>query len=168
MLVDAEAHGNRFQEMHVDGAVTAPVFTLPDVYLLSHANLSQNLRLNIYILINNKVQREFQLVPDRTLEIAARASASATKSQTRSILYETYDFAGRNRIGFNLTYIELDVPSPISFGFETNYMRALYQYGYEKARTGDFWAKTPPSATADGRLSARPTSSSPLLAVRYP
>jgi hypothetical protein len=24
-------------------------------------------------------------------------------------------------------------------------MRSLYQYGYDKAKTGDFWAKAPPS-----------------------
>jgi hypothetical protein len=52
MLVDAVAHGNRFQEMHVDGGVTAPIFTLPDVYLLNNANFARNLRLNIYIFIN--------------------------------------------------------------------------------------------------------------------
>jgi hypothetical protein len=24
-------------------------------------------------------------------------------------------------------------------------MRSLYQYGFDKAKTGDFWAKAPPS-----------------------
>jgi len=47
--------------------------------------------------------------------------------------------------GFNLTYIDKDFPSPASSGFDTRYMRALYQYGYDKAKTGDFWAKAPPS-----------------------
>src|SRR5260370_17464591 len=57
--------------------------------------------------------------------------------------------ARRNSFGFNLTYIDKDVPSPGSFGFETGYMRSLYQYGYDKAKAGDFWAKAPPS---DGSL----------------
>jgi hypothetical protein len=96
-------------------------------------------------LINNKVERDFQLVSSSTIDIAARSSATVTKTQTRSILYGTYDFARRNNFGFNLTYIENDVPSPSSSGFETGYMRTLYQYGYNKARAGDFWAKAPPS-----------------------
>jgi len=50
------------------------------------------------------------------------------------VLYETYDFARRNNFGFNLTYIDKDLPSPTSFGFETGYMRSLYQYGYDKAK----------------------------------
>ena len=145
MLINAEASGRRFQEMHVDGGVTAPVLTLPEAFLLRNGAFARGLRMNIYILVNDKVERDFQLVQNSTIDIAARASASVTKTQIRSVLYETYDFARRNNFGFNLTYIDRDVPSPGSFGFDTSYMRSLYQYGYDKARTGDFWTKAPPS-----------------------
>src|SRR5882757_2818565 len=145
MLIDAEANGHRFQEMHVDGGVTAPVLTLPEAFLLRNGAFVRGLRMNIYVLVNDKVERDFQLVPNSAIDIAARASASVTKTQIRSVLYETYDFARRNNLGFNLTYIDKDLPSPGSFGFETSYMRALYQYGYDKAKAGDFWAKAPPS-----------------------
>jgi len=149
MLIDAEANGRRFQEMHVDGGVTAPVLTLPEAFLLRNEGFAKGLRMNIYVLINDKVERDFQLVRNSTIDIAARASASVTKTQIRSVLYETYEFARRNSLGFNVTYIDRDVPSPGSSGFETSYMRSLYQYGYDKAKTGDFWAKAPPS---DGSL----------------
>jgi predicted acylesterase/phospholipase RssA len=145
MLIDAQANGHRFQEMHVDGGVTAPVLTLPEAFLLRNGAFARGLRMNIYILVNDKVERDFQLVRNSTIDIAARASASVTKTQIRSVLYETYDFARRNNFGFNLTYVDKDVPSPGSFGFETSYMRSLYQYGYDKARSGDFWTKAPPS-----------------------
>ncbi|MEA2866371.1 MAG: hypothetical protein QOE39_1086 [Bradyrhizobium sp.] len=145
MLIDAEANGHRFREMHVDGGVTAPVLTLPEAFLLRNGAVARGLRMDIYVLINDKVERDFQLVPNSTIDIAARASASVTKTQIRSVLYETYDFARRNNFGFNLTYVDKDIPSPGSFGFDTGYMRSLYQYGYDKAKTGDLWAKAPPS-----------------------
>jgi predicted acylesterase/phospholipase RssA len=145
MLINAEASGRRFQEMHVDGGVTAPVLTLPEAFLLRNGAFARGLRMNIYVLVNDKVERDFQLVRNSTIDIAARASASVTKTQIRSVLYETYDFARRNNFGFNLTYVAKDFPSPGSSGFETSYMRSLYQYGYDKAKTGDFWAKAPPS-----------------------
>src|SRR5258707_7263654 len=145
MLIDAEANGRRFQEMHVDGGVTAPVLTLPEAFLLRNGALARGLRMNIYVLVNDKVERDFQLVPNSTIDIAARASASVTKTQIRSVLYETYDFARRNNFGLNLTYFDKDFPSPGSFGFETSYMRSLYQYGYDKAKAGGFWAKAPAS-----------------------
>jgi predicted acylesterase/phospholipase RssA len=144
MMIDAEANGNHFQEMHVDGGVTAPVLTLPEAFILRNRAFVRGARIDIYILINNKVERDFQLVPNSTIDIAARASASVTKTQTRSILYETFDFARRNNFGFNLTYIDKGFPSSGSSGFETNYMRSLYQYGYDKAKTGNFWVKVPP------------------------
>jgi predicted acylesterase/phospholipase RssA len=144
MLIDAEANGHRFQEMHVDGGVTAPVLTLPEAFLLRNGAVTRGLRMNIYVLVNDKVERDFKLVPNSTIGIAARTSASITKTQMRSVLFETYDFARRNNFGFNLTYIAKDLPSPGSSGFETSYMRSLYQYGYDKAKTGDFWAKAPP------------------------
>jgi predicted acylesterase/phospholipase RssA len=144
MLIDAEANGHRFQEMHVDGGVTAPVLTLPEAFLLRNGALARGLRMNIYVLVNDKVERDFTLVPNSTIDIAARTSASVTKTQIRSVLYETYDFARRHNFGFNLTYIDKGLPSPTSFGFEAGYMRSLYQYGYDKAKAGDFWAKSPP------------------------
>src|SRR6266849_3162295 len=76
MLIDAEANGRRFQEMHVDGGVTAPVLTLPEAFLLRNGALARGLRMNLYVLVNNKVERDFQLVPNSTIDIAARASAS--------------------------------------------------------------------------------------------
>jgi hypothetical protein len=145
MLIEAEAHGYRFQEMHVDGGVTAPVLTLPEAFLLRNGPLTQGLRMNIYVLINNKVERDFLLVPNNTIDIAARASASVEKTQTRSVLYETYNFARNNNLGFNLTFIDKEFPSPRSSDFETSYMRSLFQYGFDKAKTGRFWAKAPPS-----------------------
>src|SRR3982074_3481225 len=149
MLIEAEANGHRFQEMHVDGGVTAPVLTLPEAFLLRNGALARGMHMNIYVLINDKVERDFRLVRNSTLDLAARASASVTKMQIRSVVYETYDFARRHNFGFNLPYIDKETPSPGSFGFETGYMRALYQYGFDKAKAGNFWAKAPP---LDGSL----------------
>ncbi|MCG6203076.1 patatin-like phospholipase family protein [Rhodopseudomonas sp. HC1] len=149
MLISAEAGGARFQEMHVDGGVIAPVLTLPEAYLLRNAS-GKSLDLQLYILINNKIEPEFQVVTDRTLEIASRSSSTLVKAQTRSILFSTYGFAKRNKYGFNLSYIEADRPvSPA--GFNTAYMRDLFQYGYDKALSGHAWVKAPP---ADGPATA--------------
>ncbi|MGX9430597.1 MULTISPECIES: patatin-like phospholipase family protein [Bradyrhizobium] len=143
MLINAEAGGARFQEMHVDGGVTAPVLTLPEAYLLRNAS-GKSFDLQLYILINNKIEPEFQVVADKTLEIAGRSSSTLVKTQTRSILFTTYEFARRNKFGFNLSYIEAARPlSPP--GFNTAYMRDLFQYGYDKALSGHAWVKAPPA-----------------------
>jgi len=121
-----------FPEMHVDGGVTAPVLTLPEAFLLRNAPLRPTPQATIYILMNDKIERDFRLVPDVTIDIVNRASESATKTLTRSILSETYKSARRNKLGFNLTYIEKDIQPQHSFGFETNYMKELYRYGLRR------------------------------------
>jgi len=143
IMIDAEGEGRRFQEMHVDGGVTAPVLTLPEA-LLSQDRLPSNARMNIYILVNKKIERNFELVSNSTIDVASRSLSSITQSQTRSIIFSTYDFAKRNNLGFHLSYIARDYPAPPSEGFDTAYMRALYQYGYEKAASGQAWTSTLP------------------------
>ena len=145
LLIDAEANGRRFEEMHVDGSVMAPVFTLPDTVLLASAPPLRGPRVNIYVLMNNKVDPDFQVVPDKAAEIGGRAASTSVKAQTRSVLFGTYAAAQRNGFGFNLTFIDQDMPSSTSAGFDTAYMRRLYQYGFEKAQSGQLWVRRPPS-----------------------
>ena len=67
------------------------------------------------------------------------------KAQTRSVIFGTYEFAQENGLGFNLTYIDEAGPPDCGAGFDTTCMRRLYEYGYEKARSGRFWQTRPPS-----------------------
>ncbi|WP_249156664.1 patatin-like phospholipase family protein [Bradyrhizobium sp. KB893862 SZCCT0404] len=144
IMIDAEGQGRKFQEMHVDGGVTAPVLTLPDALLFQGSRLPGSARMDIYILVNKKIERNFELVSNSTIDVASRSLSAITQSQTRSIIFSTYDFAKRNRLGFHLSYIARDYPAPPSEGFDTGYMRALYQYGYEKAASGQAWTSTLP------------------------
>jgi len=143
ILIEAENRGHHFQEMHVDGGVTMPVLTLPDA-LLVQGRMPGSRSLNIYLLMNNKIERDFQLVGNDTVSVAARSLSSLTQAQTRSVINSTYSFARSNHLGFHLSYIERDIPSPSSPGFDTDYMRSLYQYGYEKAASGKAWVGSPP------------------------
>lgn len=144
IMIDAEGQGRRFQEMHVDGGVTAPVLTLPDALMFRERGWPANGRMNIYILVNKKLEGNFELVSNSTIDVASRSISAITQAQTRSVILSTYDFARRNRLGFHLSYIERDYPAPETQGFDTAYMRALYQYGYDKAAAGQAWTATPP------------------------
>jgi hypothetical protein len=119
--------------------VTAPILTLPETFLLRTASFGRGQRTTMYVLINDRIEREFEVVPNGTLEIAARASASIVKTQLRSVLYETFTFSRRSNIGFKLTYIGREVSPSGSLEFRTSFMRTLYQYGYDKAKGSAFW-----------------------------
>jgi len=119
-------------------------------------------RLNIYVLMNNKVDPDFQVITQKVLEIAARAASSSLKAQARSELFARYAAAQRSGFGINLTFIDQDVPSTTSIGFDTADMRRLYRYGFEKALLGQLWMRELPSG--EFRPHTRPEGST----LRFP
>jgi predicted acylesterase/phospholipase RssA len=149
-FIDVEANGRRFQEMHVDGAIITPVFTLPQDYLLRNAKaqLARGSRLDLYVLLNAKIEPSFTVVANSTLKIATRSVSTLIQTEIRETLFDTYRFARGNRMGYNISYIGKDIEEPEGVGFDTAYMRRLYDYGHAKARSGAFWEKKPPDEPA--------------------
>lgn len=66
--------------------------------------------------------------------------------QTQGIgdLYRIYNITQDDRVGFNLAYIGSDFNFPHVEEFDTKYMQALFDYGYQRARKGYDWSKYPP------------------------
>lgn len=146
-LVDVQAEGRTFQEMHVDGSVVIPVFTVPQAFLTRDGRLRVAGKSDIYVVINGRLATEFGVTQDNTLAIAERSFSTASRARSRNTLAATEAFSRRNGIGFNLTYIDEGGPrAPTARGFDTAYMRALYNDGYEKARTGRFWEHGVPAS----------------------
>ncbi len=139
-LIEAQADGQAFQEMHVDGSVVTPVFTLPQSLLLRDGRLRTAGKADIYVVINGKLEAEFDVTANNTLGIVERSFTTASRARARATLVATDAFARRNRIGFNVTYIDEGTPQTTTArGFDTAYMRNLYNQGLEKGRTGRFW-----------------------------
>ena len=113
---------------------------------MGSARPERPIRLNIYILMNNAIDPDFRVVPLKNIDIAGQTVSTMIKNQTRTIIFRTFEFAGQNGLGFNLTYIE---EKGLSCGvdFDTGCMRRLYEYGYQKARSGHFWKTAPPVLT---------------------
>lgn len=147
-LLDVQADGRAFQEMHVDGSVVTPVFTLPQSFLLRDGRLrTPGGKSDIYVIINGRLEPEFDLAENNTLSIVERAFTTASRARSRATMAATYAFTRANGIGFNLTYIDETAPDTnAARGFDTAYMRTLYQSGYETGRTGTFWRRNVPTA----------------------
>ncbi|MFE1601724.1 patatin-like phospholipase family protein [Methylobacterium sp. ID0610] len=141
MLIEAQAGNRAFQELHVDGAVATPVFTLPESFLGQDRHFaSRRGRPNIFVIINGRIEPSFDVVENRTLAIASRTLSTVGRARSRATLASTAAFAHRNGIGFNLTYIDRRIPEVAAQqGFDTAYMRRLFDDGYDKARSGALW-----------------------------
>jgi predicted acylesterase/phospholipase RssA len=155
ILIDVEAEGRHFAEMHVDGGVTANVLIVPEAVLLSGTPLfASNARPKIYIVMNGKIAPEFEVVKDSTLSIVTRSFETSVRANTHSTLLASYEFSKRRNWEFNLTSIDSDYPESTTSGFDTAYMRQLFEYGYQKGQSGPLWQPT--QLELKGHAAARP------------
>jgi predicted acylesterase/phospholipase RssA len=138
-LIDVEADDRVFQEMHADGTLSAPVYTLPQAVLFGGKAIRRTVRPALYVIVNGRIDPGFAVVPDQVEAIAAQSLSTLNRVGTKAVLAETYDAAAREGLSFHLSYIDRDHPDSGGTGFETDAMRKLYDYGYEKARSGTFW-----------------------------
>jgi hypothetical protein len=148
-LIDVEVNNRSFQEMHVDGTVSAPVFTLPDMFLFGGKTVAMgSAQPNLYVIINSRIDAGFEVVQNQVGAIAERSVATMNRVGAQAVLAQTYNFASRKGLSFHLSYVGRDFPDSGGNGFETDSMRRLYDYGYNKARSGLFWETKPPQFEA--------------------
>ena len=102
------------------------------------------LKIDAYIIRNGRLDAEWATVERRTLGIAGRSISTMIPAAGYNDVVKIYYAAQRDGIGFNLAYIIDDFNMPLDTPFEPKYMRALFDYGYQRARNGYPWAKKPP------------------------
>jgi len=157
VLIDVEAEGRHFQEMHADGGTSTQVFTVPEG-LLAAANslgIPQRKEAELYIVINNALIPEFEVTSNNTFVVGDRGLETMIKSQTRSMLDATYAFSKRARIGFHVASIDRSIPYRALDPFNVDYMRALFKLGYDQALSGQVWKGAP--TFVDRSVSKSPT-----------
>lgn len=144
VLIEAQSPSETYQELHVDGGATVQVFTLPPSILVSNESQRALPGTSIYMIINNSLAPDFEVVRAAALPIAGRSFSTLIKASARQTVLETYDFSQERGIDFNLTFIGDDFTQPYERPFDREYMNALYQYGLARGRSGAGWNDTPP------------------------
>jgi predicted acylesterase/phospholipase RssA len=117
VMIDIEAGGQRFQEMHVDGGTVAqvalypPSFSSDDLVAAVGADAPRLLRAvahrerRLYVIRNSRPGPDLQTVDRSTLKIAGRAVSTLISSQGIGDLYQLYLVCQRDHIDFHVTYI---------------------------------------------------------------
>jgi predicted acylesterase/phospholipase RssA len=141
VMIDVEAGGKRYQEMHVDGGTATQVFVYPSAIKLHE--LAQRDR-TLYLIRNARLDPEWAQVDRRTLPISFRAITCLIHNQGIGDLYRIYSIAKRDHIKYRLSYIPPSFEAPHPAEFDTPYMRALYDVGEKIALAGSEWSDHPP------------------------
>jgi predicted acylesterase/phospholipase RssA len=147
-MIDVTLNGKRYQEMHVDGGALAQTFLYPaSLARQRQEKLARGepvIRLQAYVIRNGQLDPQWTDVERRTLPIAERAISTMTTASGFNDVLRIYSNTQRDDIGFNLAYIDTDFTMKLPQPFDPGYMRALFDYGYQRGRAGYDWAHKPP------------------------
>lgn len=146
VMIEVEADGKTYQEMHVDGGTVAQVFLYPAAINIGElsARYGAGRQRIAYIIRNAQMKPDWSNVERRTTSIAGRAVGSLLTMQGIGDLYRLYLTTQRDGVDYNLAIIGNDFDAPHPDQFDRGYMNALFNYGYQKAVNGYKWEKYPP------------------------
>jgi predicted acylesterase/phospholipase RssA len=143
VLIEVEAAGKRFAEMHVDGGVGGQFFVAPAA-LMSAASNYRMPATQLYIVVNSGLQPDFAVVKRSTPSILAQTVGMAVQVDTRLMLDRAYVVAKRSDAGFNVASIPPTFNAPSHGPFDTGYMKALFQTGYDLGNSATPFSAEPP------------------------
>lgn len=149
VMIDVEADGIAYQEMHVDGGGAAQVFLYPASYLPQMGGGDVERSRRVYIIRNSRLDPQWAQVKRQTLSIAARAISSLIQTQGVGNLYEIFLLAERDQIDFNLAFIPKSFDEKPEEEFDPVYMKKLFEVGYQAALDRYPWSKQPPGYATD-------------------
>jgi hypothetical protein len=146
VIIEVEANGQRYDEMHVDGGVSKQVFAYPPGMNIAalEKQTGMDIDLNLYMIRNSKVLPEHDPVEMKLTDIAAASASMLLRSQGNSNISETYEATQRDGIAFRLAYIPAEFDEEATEAFDPVYMKKLYNLAYELAVNGDPWSEHPP------------------------
>jgi len=148
-LIDVTLDGQPHQEMHVDGGAFAQGFLYPAAVNKQRRGKLARHQLVVpavaYIIRNGRLDPEWAPVERRTLGIAVAAVFTMITASGNNDVVRMYNSTQRDGIEFNLAYIGKDFTTELPTPFDQGFMRALFDYGYQRGQRGYPWAKRPPN-----------------------
>jgi predicted acylesterase/phospholipase RssA len=147
-MIDVSVDGKTYQEMHVDGGAFAQTFLYPAALTAGRrqrmAAHQRVIAIEAYVIRNGRLDPEWAATERKTLGIAGRAISTMISASGINDVIRIYNTTQRDGVDFNLAYIGRDFDKTLPEPFDQPYMRALFDYGYQKAVRGYDWTKKPP------------------------
>ena len=143
VLIQAEAGSTRFHEMHVDGGLGAQFYVAPDALQVSTSNFTLPATA-LYIVVNMKLGNDFQVTERSTLGILGRTVSAAIRVVARNAIDRAFALAKRSNVPFHLAFIDEAFSAPSRGPFDSDYMKALFDFGYAQGKSGLAFRNEPP------------------------
>ena len=146
VYIQVEAGGKTYDEMHVDGGTATQVFLYPlgIDWKVVLRKLAVPARPRVYVIRNSKLDPGWKKMEPRLIAVIVRSMDSLIRTQGIGDMYRMYLGARRDNLDYNLAYIPDNFNVKAKEPFDPVYMKALYERGYEMAKNGYPWSKSPP------------------------
>ena len=158
VMFDVVAGGRHYDEMHVDGGVGANVFYSGGVFAFGEAREGVGRgvgRERIFVIHNGQLLPTPEVTTRSVRGIAMRSFESAMKAALVGDLFRIYSIAVREQARFFWISIPEGVELTGDEVFDPVRMRALYDVGFDIAKTGRPWSNSPPGIGALGGEESR-------------
>ncbi len=156
VLIEVDAAGRRFQELHVDGGVTRSVFVGPTgAQLAAPAGLPFPVRRRFYVIQNNGLAPPYVPSPARLASIVSRSVSTLIRAQTEGDLMRIYGQARDLGAEFNLAFVPAGFGTASAAAFDREYMSALFEAARTLGREGPNWLPAPPGVLGRSALIER-------------
>ena len=101
-MIEVQANGKHYEEMHVDGGATSQVFVYPAKFHLREHDAQMGIQRerNLYIILNAFLDPEWAEVERRSFMIASKAIESLIRTKSIGDLYRIYATAQRDGAWF--------------------------------------------------------------------
>ena len=126
VLIEVEAGGHKFQEMHADGGLNYQFFIAPEALLRSNSS-SRLPATDLYVVINTRLAPNFQPTDRDTISILGRGVSVGVKTLTKIMIDQAHAAAKRSGIGFHLATIDSKFTAPSRGAFDPGLYEGAFQ-----------------------------------------
>lgn len=139
VLIRVREGSTQYDEMHVDGSVTTPLFILP---LIAPTVINKGLQLEggtIYVIVNGRLAMTPMETPINTLKELVESFSAQMTYKTRDAVVLARGLAYRSHMQFRITSIPVGYPAGSFLDFQRQHIRQLFSYGESCAAQGLLW-----------------------------
>jgi predicted patatin/cPLA2 family phospholipase len=140
------AEGEVYEELHVDGGVSAQVFCAPPEIGLSNferKEFGHARSRSLYVIRNGQLNPAYESTTEKTISIAQRAIETLTKYQGVADLNRLEGLANKGHARLFYAAISSDFGAKPRSEFDIEYMRMLFDEGYRAGLANGWLQGTP-------------------------
>ena len=152
VLIRVRQDGRTYEEMHVDGGASAPMFIAPEIAALVSTRAKPLGDATLYVIFNGTLGRPPKETPLDSVEIATSGLHANLTHAARTALIQTLALARSYGLRFEATAVPSDYPFGGTLDFEPAHMRRLFDYAMRCTQSGALW--TPPTQLYQASITA--------------